>query len=87
LEKRLIADSSLLTTAYNYSAIWDRLAKRGVIVSLPTIIDRTQSLSCYQPHPERRSWPRGSHHRHWRFNSTWCFPHRWSPYAEKRWFL
>ncbi|MBI4294933.1 MAG: hypothetical protein HY669_02055, partial [Chloroflexi bacterium] len=36
LEKQLIEDPSLPRTTYNYAAIKDRLAKHGVIVSLPT---------------------------------------------------
>ena len=38
LEKGLVDDSTLPITSYNYSAIRDRLAKCGVIVSSPTII-------------------------------------------------
>ena len=37
LEKGLIEDPSLPISGYNYAAIKDRLAKHGVIVSLPTI--------------------------------------------------
>jgi hypothetical protein len=40
LEKNLIDDSTLPITHYNYSAIRDRLAKQGIIVSLSTIIHR-----------------------------------------------
>ncbi len=54
LEKGLIDDPTLPITTYNYSAISDRLAKRGVIVSLPTIINRAQSLGCYQTHPRKK---------------------------------
>ena len=38
LEKELIDDSTLPITDYNYAAIRDRLAKRGIMVSSPTII-------------------------------------------------
>ena len=49
LEKNLIDDSTLPVTTYNYSAIRDRLIKRGIRVSSPTIIARAKSLGCYQP--------------------------------------
>jgi hypothetical protein len=88
LEKRLIDDPTLPITTYNYSAIRDRLAKRGVIVSLPTIIGRAKGLGCYQAHPRKKAHDRevvttaigaliqhdGSHH-------------RWSPYAKEKWVL
>jgi hypothetical protein len=88
LEKSLIDDSTLPITNYNYSAIRDRLAKQGVVVSLSTIIHRAKSLGCYQPHPRKKVHDRevittaigaliqhdGSHH-------------RWSPYAKERWVL
>jgi len=71
LEKGLIDDPTLPITTYNYSAIRDRLAKRGVIVSLPTIINLAQSLGCYQPHPRKKVHDRrGGYHCHWCFNST-----------------
>ncbi|MBT9150271.1 MAG: hypothetical protein DDT40_00439 [candidate division WS2 bacterium] len=88
LEKGLIEDRSLPITTYNYSAIRDRLIKRGVTVSLPTIIKRAKSLGCYQPHPRKKAHDRevittaisaliqhdASHH-------------RWSPYVRERWAL
>ena len=58
LEKELIDDSTLPITTYNYSAIRDRLAKRGIVVALSTIIDRARSLGCYQPHPKKRAHDR-----------------------------
>jgi len=88
LEKGLIDDPTLPITTYNYSAIRDRLAKRGVIVSLPTIIARAQSLSCYQPHPRKKIHDRevvttaiGALIQHDASH------HRWSPYAKERWVL
>ena len=38
LEKDLIDDPTLPITNYNYSAIRDRLAKRGIVVALSTIV-------------------------------------------------
>jgi hypothetical protein len=88
LEKSLVDDPTLPITTYNYSAIKDRLASRGIIVSLPTIIDRAKGLGCYQPQPRKKVHDRevvttaigalvqhdGSHH-------------RWSPYAKEKWVL
>jgi hypothetical protein len=88
LEKSLIDDPTLPITTYNYSAIRDRLANRGIIVALSTIIDRAKSLDCYQPQPRKKIHDRevvttaigaliqhdGSHH-------------RWSPYAKEKWVL
>ena len=88
LEKSLIEDPTLPITTYNYSATRDCLAKRRVVVSLPTIIDRAKSLGCYQAHPKKKAHDcevvttaigaliqhDGSHH-------------RWSPYAKEKWVL
>ena len=83
-----INDPTLPITTYNYSAIRDRLAKRDVIVSLPTIINRAQSLGCYQPHPRKKVHDRevvttaiGALIQHDASH------HRWSPYAKERWVL
>jgi len=88
LEKNLIDDSTLPIASYNYAAIRDRLIKRDIKVSSPTIIVRAKSLGCYQPHPRKKVHDRevvttavgvliqhdASHH-------------RWSPYAKERWVL
>ena len=58
LERGLIEDPTLPIAIYNYSAIRDRLAKRGVTVSSPTIIDRAKGLGCYQPHPRKKAHDR-----------------------------
>ncbi len=88
LEKGLIDDPTLPITTYNYSAIRDRLVKRAVIVSLPTIITRAQSLGCYRPHPRKKVHDRevvttaiGTLIQHDASH------HRWSPYAKERWVL
>ena len=88
LQKNLLNDSTLPITSYNYSAIRDRLAKRGVKVSSPTIIDRARSLGCYQPHPKKKAHDRevvttaiGTLIQHDASH------HRWSPYARERWGL
>ena len=88
LEKGLVDDSTLPITSYNYSAIRDRLAKRGVIVSSPTIIARAKDFGCYQPHPRKKAHDRevvttaiGALIQHDASH------HRWSPYAKERWAL
>ena len=88
LQKNLLNDSTLPITSYNYSAIRDRLAKRGVKVSSPTIIDRARSLGCYQSHPKKKAHDRevvttaiGTLIQHDASH------HRWSPYAKERWVL
>jgi len=85
LEEGLIDDPGLPITTYNYSAIRDRLARRGVMVSSPTIIDRAKSLGCYQPHPRKKAHDRevvttaiGALIQHDASH------HRWSPYAKER---
>jgi len=85
LEKGLIEEPTLPITTYNYSAIRDRLAKRGVKVSSPTIIARAKSLGCYQPHPKKKAHDRevvttaiGTLIQHDASH------HRWSPYARER---
>ena len=58
LDKDLVDDSTLPTTGYYYVAIRDYLARRGVTVSSPTIIDRAKGLGCYQPHPRKKAHDR-----------------------------
>jgi hypothetical protein len=58
LEKSLIDNPTLPITTYNYSAVRDRLAKRGIIVALSTIIDRAKNLGCYQAHPRKKAHDR-----------------------------
>jgi hypothetical protein len=88
LDKRLIEDPTLPITTYNYSAIRDRLIKRGITVSLSTIIDRAKDLNCYQPHSAKQAHDRevvttaiGALIQHD------ASQHRWSPYAKEKWVL
>jgi len=88
LQKNLLDDSTLPITSYNYSAIRDRLAKQRIGVALSTIIDRAQSLGCYQAHPRKKVHDRevvtsaiGALIQHDASH------HRWSPYAKERWAL
>jgi hypothetical protein len=88
LEKSLIDDSTLPITRYNYAAIRDRLIKRDIKVSSPTIIARAKSLGCYQLHARKKVHDRevittavGALIQHDASH------HRWSPYAGQRWVL
>lgn len=88
LEKGLVDDPALPISTYNYSAIRDRLIKRGVTVALSTIIDRAKGLGCYQSHPKKKAHERevvtaaiGALIQHDASH------HRWSPYANERWVL
>ncbi len=88
LEKDLIDDPSLPISTYNYSAIRDRLTKREINVSLPTIIDRAKDSGCYQPHRRKKAHDRevvttaiGALVQHDASH------HRWSPYAKDKWVL
>jgi len=88
LEKSLIDDCSLPITTYNYSAISDRLIKRDIKVSSPTIIARAKGLGCYQPHPRKKAHDRevvttaiGALIQHDASH------HKWSPYAGQKWAL
>jgi hypothetical protein len=88
LEKSLIDDCSLPITTYNYSAIRDRLIKRDIKVSSPTIIARAKGLGCYQPHPRKKAHDRevvttaiGALIQHDASH------HKWSPYADQKWAL
>jgi len=88
LEKSLIDDCSLPITTYNYSAIRDRLIKRDIKVSSPTIIARAKGLGCYQPHPRNKAHDRevvttaiGALIQHDASH------HKWSPYASQKWAL
>lgn len=89
LEKNLIDDSTLPITTFNYSVIQARLARRGIQVALPTIIDRARKLGCYQPHRRRKE----THDREVVTTAIGALiqhdasHHRWSPYADKRWVL
>jgi len=88
LDKNLIDDTALPITDYNYAAIRDRLAKRGVTVSSPTIIARVKNMGCYQPHPRKKVHDRevittavGALIQHDASH------HRWSPYVGERWVV
>jgi len=87
-DKELVEDERLPISGYNYSALRDRLAKKGIEVSLTTIIDRAKRLDCYMPHAKKSVHDRevltaaiGALIQH--DGST----HLWSPLAQEKWVL
>ena len=87
-EKALVENQDLPITSYNYSAIRDRLQKQGIKVSVPTIIARAKTLSCYQQRPLKKVHDRevlttaiGALIQHDASH------HKWSPYAQEKWVL
>jgi len=89
IEKKLIEDSSNPIKYYNYSYIKDLLlSKYGYKVSLPTIIDRAKRFGFYDKAKRGKAHDRevstnyaGELLQH---DSS---HHRWSPYAEDKWYL
>lgn len=87
-EKQLVDDPRLPITSYNYSALRDRLQKKKIQVSVPTIINRAKQLACYQPQRKRKVHDRvvvtsaiGALIQHD------ASLHLWSPYASEKWTL
>lgn len=87
-DKALVDDESLPITTYNYSAIKDRLEKRELEVSLPTIIKRAKAMDCHQRQRKHKMHDRqvvtaaiGTLIQHDASH------HRWSPYASDKWTL
>lgn len=88
LDKNLIDNPQVPILFYNYSAIRDRLDKKGVSVSLWSIIDRAKTLGFYQSKKARVIHDRevtttaiGSLIQHD------ASLHLWSPYANCKWSL
>jgi hypothetical protein len=87
-EQEIVEDKRLPISGYNYSALRDRLKKKGIKVSVTTIIDRAKHLGCYKPRKKRKSHDRevltasiGALVQH---DSSL---HLWSPFAEEKWSL
>jgi transposase InsO family protein len=88
LDKSLIEDRDLPITTYNYSAIRDRLLKKGIKVSVPTIINRAKALGCHKGRPKKKIHDRevlttaiGALIQHDASH------HLWSPCAQEKWVL
>ena len=54
----LLQDPQLPISDYNYTALRDRLKKKGIIVSAATITDQAKKLGCYKPHPKGKAHDR-----------------------------
>lgn len=87
-EKALIDDKELPIQDYNYSALADRLKKKGIQVSTTTITKRAKALNCYRPRKKK-----ASHDREVLTTSIGdliqhdASLHKWSPYADEKWTL
>jgi len=87
-EKALIQDPQLPIGEYNYSALRDRLRKKGIQVSLPTIIERAKRLDCHKPRRKAKV-----HDREVVTTAVGALVqhdaslHLWSPYAQEKWTL
>lgn len=87
-EKALVEDKRLPISSYNYSAMRDRLKKKGVEVSVPTIIKRAKEQACYIARKKEKVHDRqvitsaiGELIQH---DASW---HLWSPLAQEKWAL
>lgn len=87
-EKSLIEDPRLPINEYNYSALRDRLRKKGIQVSVPTIIQRAKRLDCHKPRRKAKV-----HDREVVTTAVGALVqhdaslHLWSPYAQEKWTL
>jgi transposase len=87
-EKEIVENKDLPISAYNYSALRDRLKKKGIKVSITTIIARAKRPDCYKPRKKRKAHDRevltasiGALIQH---DSSL---HLWSPFAQEKWVL
>jgi len=87
-EKKIVEDHDLPISGYNYTALRDRLRKKGINVSVTTIIDRAKKLGCHKPRRKRKSHDRevltaaiGALVQHDASH------HLWSPLAKQKWTL
>ena len=87
-EKQIVEDPDLPISGYNYSALRDRLARKGIHVSVTTLIQRAKRLGCYRPRKKRKVHDRevltasiGALIQH--DAST----HLWAPLARQKWAL
>jgi hypothetical protein len=87
-EKELVENPELPISSYNYTAIRDRLLKKGIGVSVNTVIQRAKALDCHLPRRRKKAHDRevittaiGALVQH--DAST----HLWSPFAGEKWTL
>jgi len=50
----MVEDRRLPISSYNYTALRDRLTKKGIRVSVNTIISRAKRLGCHKPRRKRK---------------------------------
>lgn len=87
-EKEIVEDPDLPISGYNYTALRDRLFKKGIEVSITTIIDRAKKLDCHKPRRKRKV-----HDREVLTASIGALVqhdaslHMWSPMSKKKWTL
>lgn len=87
-EKGLVEDPRLPISSYNYSALRDRLQKKGYKVSVNTIIQRAKEQDCYRSHPRKKV-----HDREVVTSAIGALVqqdasiHFWSPYTSEKWAL
>jgi hypothetical protein len=87
-DHKLVQNPKIPVTTYNYSAIRDNLKRKGIKVSIPTIICRAKRLGYYHPKKERQCHDRevittaiGALIQHDASH------HLWSPFAKEKWVL
>ena len=87
-EKEIVEDPDLPISGYNYTAIKDRLEKKGIQVSVTTIIKRAKQLDCHKPRKKKKVHDRevltasiGALIQH---DSSL---HKWSPLSDEKWYL
>jgi hypothetical protein len=87
-EKALVENPDMPISGYNYTALRDRLRKKGIEVSVTTIIKRAKQLDCHTARRKRKAHDRqvltaaiGALVQH--DAST----HLWSPFAPQKWAL
>jgi hypothetical protein len=87
-EEEIVQDPDLPISDYNYTALRDRLRKKGVDVSVTTIIKRAKKLGCHKPRRKRKV-----HDREVLTASIGALVqhdaslHLWSPLAKEKWTL
>jgi len=87
-ERQIIENPDLPISDYNYTALRDRLIKKGIEVSVTTIVDRAKKLGCHKPRRKRKP-----HDREVLTASIGALvqhdgsPHLWSPFAGEKWTL
>lgn len=87
-EKEIVEDPDLPISGYNYTALRDRLQKKGIKVSVTTIIKRAKKLGCHKPRRKRKV-----HDREVLTASIGALVqhdaslHLWSPFAKEKWTL